>query len=176
MPASSVIGQKIIENADVSSPWGKYIDVHLHHGPYLEDSILFFIITCQKNKIIYQRIFTRFVDRVLRPCLEIKRVKLSPSITMDDPTKGSKSCRDLQSTPHNIKKFTILKSAKNGEEEEEEDQKLTKAICSPGLTKPNTHFIDSYGCSPHFVPGAQVLRRGVSLLLEINRPKALTGS
>ena len=80
-------------------------------------------------------------------------------------------------TVHNSQhqKFTILASAKNGEEEEE-DQKLTKAICSPALTKPNTHFIDSYSCSPHFVPGAQVLRRGVSLLLEINRPKALTGS
>ena len=43
-----------------------------------------------------------------------KRVKLSPSIAIDDPTKGSKSCRGLQSTPHNIRIFPFLQAQREG--------------------------------------------------------------
>ena len=49
---------------------------------------------------------------------ENNRVKLSPSIAMDDPKKGSKSCRDLQFTSHNINKLPFLQAQKEWKKKE----------------------------------------------------------
>ena len=103
---------------------GKYIDVYSHHVPYLEHSILFFIITCPKKTYHPSTDLHPLCGQSSAPMYGNKRVKLSPSITMDDATKGSKSCRDLQSTPHKIKKLSFLQAQKEGKKKKKKKKKI----------------------------------------------------